>query len=172
MIRVLCLALIVSVVGLVAYGVLTWYDESMQVGRMWETQAVKPHEEPIPVTAATTVPFDDAEALLHVAEPDAMQAPFSLDDAQTIAQGQKGYRFYCIQCHGRYHDGNGTVGQSFAPLPGDLRSVRVQSLTPGRLFHEISYGISGGRQPALAATVAVAERWQIIGYIKSLGSRR
>lgn len=172
MVRVLCLAVIVCVVGLVAYGAITLYDESMQVGRMWETPAVKPHEEPIPVTTAVTVPFDGSEALLRVADPDTMEAPFSLDDSRTIAQGQQGYQFYCIQCHGRYHDGNGTVGQSFAPLPGDLRSARVQSLTPGRLFHEISYGIPGGRQPALATTVAIAERWRIIGYVKSLGSRQ
>ena len=172
MVRVLCLALIVCVVGLVAYGAITLYDESMQVGRMWETPAVKPHEEPIPVTAATMVPFDGGEALLRAADPDAMQAPFPLDDVRTIAQGQRGYRFYCIQCHGKYHDGNGTVGQSFAPLPGDLRSIRVQSMMPGRLFHEISYGIPGGRQPALSTTASVAERCQIIGYVKSLGRRQ
>lgn len=171
MVRVFCLALIVCVAGLAAYGAVTLYDESMQVGRMWETPAIKPHEAPIPVTAAITVPFDGSEALLRAADPDSMQAPFPLDDARTVALGEKGYRFYCIQCHGRYHDGNGTVGQSFAPLPGDLRSARVQSLAPGRLFHEISYGIPGGRQPALASTVAVAERWQIIGYIQSLGRR-
>jgi hypothetical protein len=41
----------------------------------------------------------------------------------------------------------------------------------GTLFKEISYGIPGGRQPALATTIAAHERWQIIAYVKSLGER-
>jgi hypothetical protein len=42
----------------------------------------------------------------------------------------------------------------------------------GQLFKEISYGLPGGRQPALASTIAVDERWRIIGFIKSLGVRK
>jgi hypothetical protein len=40
------------------------------------------------------------------------------------------------------------------------------------LFKEISYGIPGGRQPALATTVAVNDRWHAIAYVKSLGQRQ
>jgi hypothetical protein len=39
------------------------------------------------------------------------------------------------------------------------------------MFKEISFGVPGGRQPALATTIAVLERWQIVAYIKSLGVR-
>ncbi len=79
--------------------------------------------------------------------------------------------YYCVHCHGRHHDGLGTVGQSFAPLPGDLRSARVQTLPAGRIFHEISYGIPDGRQPALATTISLTDRWRIIAFVKSLGVR-
>jgi len=41
----------------------------------------------------------------------------------------------------------------------------------GQLFHEISYGIPNGRQPPLASTIGVEERWQIIAFVKSLGRR-
>ena len=41
----------------------------------------------------------------------------------------------------------------------------------GKIFHEISYGVPGGRQPALASTISIQERWQIVGYINSLGQR-
>jgi hypothetical protein len=41
----------------------------------------------------------------------------------------------------------------------------------GILFKEISYGIPNGRQPALATTIAVKDRWRIIAHIKSLGPR-
>jgi hypothetical protein len=77
------------------------------------------------------------------------------------------------QCHGKNFDGYGTVGQSFAPPPGDLRTAkRVQSMPPGMLFKEISYGIPDGRQPALATTMTVDERWQAIAFVKSLGQRQ
>lgn len=56
-------------------------------------------------------------------------------------------------------------------LPEAFRSARVQNLPVGRIFHEISYGIPGGRQPLLAATASPHERWQIVGFIKSLGVR-
>ena len=170
--RVLVLAAFACVVALAVYAALTLYDETLQVGRMWETPGVKPHEDPIPVMSGMTVPFDGAEMFLRTADPDSLKPPFALNSPDTIAKGRQAYGYYCIQCHGQYHDGMGTVGQSFAPLPGDLRSAKVQqTLTPGRLFHEISYGIPGGRQPALASTLSITERWQVIGYVTTLGVR-
>jgi hypothetical protein len=41
----------------------------------------------------------------------------------------------------------------------------------GTLFKEISYGIPNGRQPPLATTIAVTDRWRIIAFLKSLGPR-
>jgi mono/diheme cytochrome c family protein len=172
MTRILGAVGLVCIFGLVVYGVLTLYDETMQVGRMWETPAIRPHEEPIPVMAGGIVPFEGGEAFYRVADPDAIQAPVSSDRNQTIAQGSQGYQYFCIHCHGGHYDGMGTVGQSFAPLPSDLRSAKVQAMTPGRLFYEISYGIPDGRQPALDTTIDIAERWQIVAYVKSLGVRK
>lgn len=170
--RVLILGAAVAVVLLTVYGLLTAYDYNMKWGRMWETPAIKPHEEPIPPMAAQIVPFSGGEALYRAADPTDLTSPFSPDDAEAVALGRQGYFTYCAQCHGRNHDGRGTVGQSFAPLPGDLRSPRVQQLPDGFLFHEISYGIPGGRQPALATTIRVDDRWRIIAYLKSLPVRK
>lgn len=161
----------VLVVLLSAWGVLTAYDYALSVGRMWETPAIKPHERPIPVTAKGIVPFDGGEARLRNTPGPQLLAPFELTDAEAITAGKKGYFTYCAQCHGKAHDGYGTVGQSFAPLPGDLRSRKVQNMQAGTLFREISYGIPGGRQPALATTIAAPQRWQIIAYVKSLDQR-
>jgi mono/diheme cytochrome c family protein len=88
-----------------------------------------------------------------------------------LEAGEALYATYCAQCHGRHHDGNGTVGQSFSPLPTDLRSPKVQEADAGRIFKEISYGIPGGRQPPLATTIEVQDRWRIVAYLKSLGTR-
>jgi mono/diheme cytochrome c family protein len=171
MFRILCAAALVTLIGLIAYGAVTLYDETLEVGRMWETPVIKPHEQPLPVMADGSVPFANSEILLRTAKPDSLLPPFDLQAASTIAQGQQGYRYYCVHCHGTNHDGYGTVGQSFAPPPGDLRSPRVQNLPSGRIFHEISYGIAGGRQPALSSTISIDDRWRIIAYIQSLGAR-
>jgi mono/diheme cytochrome c family protein len=172
MFRILSVGLMVTTVALVAWGVITAYDELLPVGRMWDTPAVKPHEKPIPVMAAGSVPVKGGEALFRAAAPEAIQPPFSLTDPAAVTSGKTAYRFYCIHCHGKNFDGYGTVGQSFAPPPGDLRSKRVQSMPAGVLFKEISYGIPGGRQPPLATTVAVDDRWHTIAYVKSLGQRQ
>jgi hypothetical protein len=74
-------------------------------------------------------------------------------------------------CHGKNYDGMGTVGQSFEPLPTDLRSPVVQAMEPSNMFRTISYGIPNGRQPALHGTITFADRWHIIAFVKSLDIR-
>ncbi len=170
--RIAILGVVVAVVLVGAYAVLTVYDANLKVGRMWETPAVKPHENPIPVMTAGVVPFHGGEAQLRAMGDNEMKSPLDLADAKTIDSGKQGYIKFCIQCHGKYHDGNGTVGQSFQPLPGDIRSAKAQAKKPGELFSEISYGVPGGRQPALATTIDKTTRWQIIAYVKSLGTRK
>jgi mono/diheme cytochrome c family protein len=171
MVRILSVGLIVSAITLVAWGVLTGYDNILQVGRMWETPAIKPNEKPIPVMETGSVPFNGGEALYRAASADTLKPPFSLTEPAAITRGKTAYQYYCIHCHGKNYDGYGTVGQSFAPPPGDLRSAKIQSMPEGLLFKEISFGIPNGRQPALATTMAADDRWRTIAYVKSLGVR-
>jgi len=159
--------LICVVVG--GYALFTTYDNRFPFGRMWETPAVRPHEEPISYMEPGRVPWDGGEAEYRFVPGKALVSPVSAHDPSAIKQGDALYATYCMQCHGKYHDGNGTVGQSFAPLPGNLRSVRVQTTSDGVLFQEISYGIPGGRQPPLATTISIQDRWLIIAFLKSLG---
>jgi mono/diheme cytochrome c family protein len=170
--RIVILAVFVAVLLTAAYTVITLYDENMKVGRMWETPAVHPHEQPLLIMEPGVVPFDGGEAEYRNAKAEDLISPFKNDDPNVIASGKSLYFTYCAQCHGKYHDGNGTVGQSFHPLPGDLQSDKVQSLPQGNLFKEISYGVPNGRQPALATTIEVMDRWRIIAYVKSLGLRK
>ena len=172
MVRILSVGLIASTVALVAWGIITAYDELLSVGRMWETPAIKPHEKPIPVMAAGSVPVHGGEALFRAAPAEEIQPPPAFSQAHAVTLGKTVYQYYCVHCHGKNFDGYGTVGQSFAPPPGDLRSKRVQSMPAGVLFKEISYGIPDGRQPALATTVAVEDRWYAIAFVKSLGQRQ
>jgi mono/diheme cytochrome c family protein len=118
------------------------------------------------------VPIGGGEAEYRTAKAEDLASPFKKDDPKVLASGKSLYFTYCAQCHGKYYDGNATVGQSFYPLPTDLQSDRVQSMPQGVFFKDISYGIPGGRQPPLATTIEIMDRWRIIAYIQSLGLRK
>ena len=162
----------VAIVGLVAYEALIYYDEKFPFGRMWETPAVRPHEELPLSTSKGTVPQQGGEELFKAIPADRLKSPVALSDPAQIQAGKVLYSKFCAQCHGKNYDGNATVGQSFHPLPTDLRSVKVQSLSEGAFFKEISYGIPEGKQPPLATTIDPLDRWRIIAYVKSLGVRK
>jgi mono/diheme cytochrome c family protein len=171
MIKKLAVAVALAVLLFIAYQGLMYYDDNFPYGRMRETPAVKPHEAPLLVMEPGTVPVSGGDALLLAQDAKKLKAPFPLKAPEVILRGKAVYFTYCAQCHGNSHDGQGTVGQSFAPLPGDLRSTKVQRLGSGVIFKEISYGIPGGRQPALASTISIHGRWQVTAYVKSLGLR-
>jgi mono/diheme cytochrome c family protein len=170
--RILILALSVLIVLTAVYTVLTIYDNNLKVGRMWETPAVRPHEEKLLIMANGTVPYDGGEAVFRTVAAEDLTPPLKTDDPKVIASGKSLYFTYCAQCHGKYFDGNGTVGQSFHPLPTNLRDPNVQTKTDGALFKSISYGVDGGRQPPLATTIDVLDRWRIIAFLKSLPPRK
>jgi mono/diheme cytochrome c family protein len=170
--KVIILPLLLVLIGYGAYRALILVDTDFKYGRMWETPGVHPHEEAPIAVEEGLVPFEGGEALLRASSAEALASPLQKNDRDILKQGEVLYFTYCAQCHGKHHDGNGTVGQSFQPLPSDLRSARVQSLTEGMLFREISYGVPGGRQPPLAGTIDVLDRWYIIVYLQSLGPRR
>ena len=154
------------------YKAFITYDNDFQRGRMRETPAVWPHEKKPFTMLEEVVPFEGGEAIYKLTKGEDLASPLQKDDPPTIEQGKTLYFTFCAQCHGKNHDGNGTVGQSFYPLPTDLRSKTVQSFPEGALFKTISYGIPDGRQPPLASTIAILDRWRIIGYVKSLGVRK
>jgi mono/diheme cytochrome c family protein len=163
--------IVLAVVLLVAYEALIFYDTNFRYGRMWETPGVKPHEEPLFPMQGGGVPFGGGEEVFKATPAQSLRSPVSAQDPDTLNLGKALYTIYCTQCHGKNYDGNATVGQSFSPLPTNLRSPKVQSLSEGAFFKEISYGIPDGRQPPLATTIDQMDRWRIVAYIKSLGVR-
>ncbi|MFH1487838.1 MAG: cytochrome c [Pseudomonadota bacterium] len=160
------------IVVLLAYEGLILYDNHFRYGRMWETPAVRPLEIPALPVPAGVVPFEGGEELLKLTPAQDIKSPLKRDDPEKLRLGEARYFTFCAQCHGKDFDGKGTVGQSFHPPLPDLKSREVQSLSEGVLFKRISYGTPNGRQPPLATTIDLADRWRIIAFIQSLGERR
>ena len=156
--KIFLIGAILVVVIFVVYEVLILYDNNFRYGRMWETHAVRPLEWPVMAMPEGAVAVDGADALLRRTPPELILPTVDMKDPETIKLGKTLYFTYCAQCHGENFDGNGTVGQSFHPPLPDLRSTKVQ----------ISYGKPDGRQPPLATTIALSDRWRIIAFIQSL----
>ncbi|MDX1708761.1 MAG: c-type cytochrome [Desulfobacterales bacterium] len=163
--------IVVAILLLAVYHALIYYDNNFRYGRMRETPAVRPYEEPLLIKEAGLVPVNGGEAIFRVSAGIDIQSPLDMTQPAAINRGKAVYLIYCAQCHGHNHDGKGTVGQSFAPLPTDLRSAKVQNSPAGVLFKNVSYGIPDGRQPPLHATVTADDRWRVVAYVKSLGTR-
>ena len=169
--KIIGLLIVIGIILFVAYEALMYYDNNFRYGRMRETPAVRPYEEPLLKMEEGLVPVSGGEAVYRSTVGLDLIAPVKMTDAAVIARGKAVYLTFCAQCHGYNHDGNGTVGQSFQPLPADLRSSKVQSTPQGKIFKSVSYGIPGGRQPALETTITIEDRWHVVAFVKSLGVR-
>jgi len=163
--------IVIGVILYVAYEALMYYDNNFRYGRMRETPAIRPHEDPLLIMEKGIVPVSGGEAIYRASDGATLISPLNATEPSVIARGKAVYLTYCAQCHGYKYDGNGTVGQSFQPLPADLRSPQVQSKVNGELFKSVSYGVPGGRQPALHTTISVDDRWHVVAFVKSLGNR-
>ena len=167
--KILAILVAAAVVLFIAYEALIYYDNNFRYGRMRETPGVKPHEEPLLIMAAGVVPVSGGEAVLKATDANALKPSIEMASEETVARGKSVYFTFCAQCHGNNYDGQGTVGQSFQPLPTDLRSGLVQTKTEGELFKSVSYGVKDGRQPALDTTISIEDRWRVVAFVKSLG---
>jgi hypothetical protein len=102
---------------------------------MWATDAVQPHEKPMPLPVHGTVPrtgapsFDEARQQLAAMVPAARQ-----QRAELV------YRRFCHHCHGPNGDSRSIVGESFGVRPPDLRAPEIQARSDRYLFDHLSNG--------------------------------
>ena len=137
-------------------------------GRMYDQESVRTFEKKMPEISPGTIPISGGVEVLSRTEPKDLKNPVS-PTAAAVSQGKGAYFNFCIQCHGPKADGNGTVGQSFAPLPTNLTDPQVLEQSDGELFFKISLGF--GRHPPLASTVSEIDRWAVVNYLRSLKSK-
>jgi mono/diheme cytochrome c family protein len=103
----------------------------------------------------------DGSWLKSVPEPDrARQNPYG-GHADSIAAGSRVFEDHCAKCHGE-----DAMGRRKRP---SLRSSRVQNATDGELFWLLRNGNLKRGMPTWAA-LPEPMRWQVIAYVKSLGS--
>lgn len=146
-----------------------WLAAGCEYERMTYQEHVRPYEQKMPDVVPGAVPVDGGEDRYRLAAPGSLTNPVAAEPG-SITRGQTAYGYYCVQCHGARYNGDGTVGQSFFPLPTDLRSSRVQQqMGEEEIFRHISYGSE--KSPPLAYTIAVTERWDLVNWIRALGLR-
>ncbi len=136
--------------------------------RMYDQRSVRTYRKEAPLMDERTMPVEDGFQQLLTADPKTLKNPLP-GGAGSVSQGKEAYGYFCIHCHGRAADGNGTVGQSFSPLPADLCSPLVQSQTDGELYAKIRLGYK--RHPTLFSTISEHDTWAVVTYIRSLGTR-
>ncbi len=133
--------------------------------RMKDQESIRTYEAEPPEMPKGTIPISGGSEVLKASKPEDLHNPLS-NTREVLDKGKLAYGYFCIMCHGQNLDGNGTVGQSFAPLPTNLKTPYVQEQSDGRLFYRISFGYK--RHPPLASTVSEEDCWAIIRYIRSV----
>lgn len=159
------LAILAAVVLLGVYTVITVYDANLKVGRMEDTPVVRPHEEPLLKMDRNVVGFRQSERLIKENLSESLPGGAIKPTEEILEKGKEDYTAFCSHCHGRYLDGQGTVGQSFQPLPTNLTGKKAVDLTDRELFAVISYG--GKKSPALASSMSVESRRAVIAYLRA-----
>ena len=76
--RVLALLFAGAVFVFFAYEALVYYDNNFRYGRMRETPAVKPHEEPLLIMESGAVPVSGGDAVLLVLDAKELQPPVAM----------------------------------------------------------------------------------------------
>src|SRR5512135_1046277 len=110
--------------------------EGCDYARMNNQENVRTYEKEMPAMDSRAIPTQGGYNVLVNTDPAGLKNPLPMNN-QTVHRGWLAYAYFCIQCHGPYSDGNGTVGQSFAPLPSNLKDPAVQDQTDGELYSRI-----------------------------------
>src|ERR1700751_5489682 len=84
-------------------------------------------------------------------------------DAKAAAAGQPLYHLHCARCHGERGEGSGNIPS--------IAKGKIQSVSDGELFWFITKGDVPNGMPSWVS-LPKQQRWQIISYVKSLGSAK
>ena len=95
-------------------------------------------------------------------------------NADNLAEGKILYSMFCEHCHGPNGAGGGSITHplySAVPHYNDSKQLRrsgatMSELTPGHIFHAITYGLNA--MGPHASQLTETERWKIVLYVQEL----
>jgi mono/diheme cytochrome c family protein len=159
----LLLGILIAAVAVAGMGVVSYL---LLVGpRMYDQPHVRAFQAVMPTTPPGAVPLlepvpplpspEEAKALANTLQP----------TPENLARGKVYYQFYCTFCHGERGDGNGPVGESFVPVPSDLRAAKVRGYSDGQILRAMLTGT--GHDPVMNQTVRPQHRWYLVLYVRS-----
>lgn len=81
------------------------------------------------------------------------------------AEGKELYGMFCVHCHGKTGQGDGSIVQNdkFPPLP--VKFSPGLNMSEGKMFHSITYG--KGLMGPHASQLNQEERWKLVHYIRT-----
>jgi mono/diheme cytochrome c family protein len=128
---------------------------------MWDTEAVRPFENPLPPTPEGVVPVTG-----KVTFADAAAEVAAMDEETRTAHAKVAYRRYCHHCHGANGDGRIIVGESFNPPVPDLTTKKVRDMSDEELYDQLVHGTE--IMIPLDTTMSPTEMMLAITHVRSL----
>jgi len=157
------LGILIAVVALGGGGAVSYL---LFVGpRMYNQPHVRAFQAVMPPTPAGSVPLLEPIPPLPSAEEAKTRMLTLQPTPENLARGKVYYEYYCAFCHGERGDGAGPVGESYVPVPADLRAARIQGYSDGQLLRAMLTG--AGHDPVMNATVREPHRWYLVLYVRS-----
>lgn len=154
------LILILAAAGMGAVGYIM-----LSGPRMYEQPHIRAYQAELPRLPAGVVPVASSVVPLPSArEAGSIASPVPATPAN-VARGKVYYQYYCVFCHGDRGDGNGPVGESYVPVPADLRSKKIAAYSDGQLLRAMLLGT--GHEPVLERTVLSEHRWYLVLYART-----
>jgi mono/diheme cytochrome c family protein len=140
---------------------------------MVDQPSAKPQKSPapmapdsIPIVGGETLPAPTTEQGMDEAKDAAAAIPNPVPaTTESLARGAYFYEMNCLVCHGKQGQGGGPVGLKFVTKsPRDLQENYIQDQADGQLFFTLTRG--RGLMPFYRDALSVAERWDVINYIR------
>ncbi len=93
-----------------------------------------------------------------------LKNPIAYND-KVGAEGKELYGMFCVHCHGKTGQGDGSIVQNdkFPPLP--VKFAPGLAISEGKMFHTITHG--KGLMGPHASQLNQEERWKLVHYIRS-----
>lgn len=88
--------------------------------------------------------------------------------AEVVSEGKEVYTKFCIQCHGKEGQGDGSVATNpnWPGPPPAYNSAALKELPEGKIFHSLTYG--KGLMGSHAAQISQEDRWKLVYYVQKL----